>query len=33
MFINLSKEEKDSKFQELICFAEKIKNNGLKKFV
>lgn len=31
MFNNLSKEEKDSKFQELICFAEKIKNSELKK--
>lgn len=30
MFINLSEEEKENKFQELISFAEKIKNNALK---
>lgn len=30
MFINLNEEEKENKFQELISFAEKIKNNALK---
>ncbi len=30
MFENLSKEEKENKFQELIIFAEKIRNNSLR---
>lgn len=30
MFINLSKEEKEMKFKELIKYSEKIKNNSLR---